>query len=113
MWRLRGVIDQLLLGVGSSRGRRSSGSLRIGDVIDFFRVEDLKQDALLLLRAEMKLPGKAWLQFSIDRQRGKNRLSVNAYFQPRGLFGILYWYALLPFHFFVFQNLISQIEKRS
>lgn len=113
MWRLRGAIDQLLLGVGSSRGRRSSGSLRIGDVIDFWRVEDLKQDAVLLLRAEMKLPGKAWLQFSIDRREGKNQLSVNAYYQPRGLFGILYWYMFLPFHFFIFQNLISQIEKRS
>jgi hypothetical protein len=62
MWRLRGMIDRILLGVGSSRGRRSSSSLRAGDVIDFWRVEDLKPEAMLLLRAEMKLPGMAWLQ---------------------------------------------------
>ena len=113
LWRLRGAIDRLLLGVGSSRGRRSSSSLRIGDVIDFWRVEDLKRDAMLLLRAEMKLPGKAWLQFRIDRRGDKNRLSVNAYYQPRGLFGKPYWYIFLPFHFFIFQSLIRQIEKRS
>lgn len=113
LWRLRGAIDRLLLGVGSSRGRRSSSSLRIDDVIDFWRVEDLKRDAMLLLRAEMKLPGKAWLQFRIDRRGDKNRLSVNAYYQPRGLFGKPYWYIFLPFHFFIFQSLIRQIEKRS
>jgi uncharacterized protein YbjT (DUF2867 family) len=113
LWRLRGAIDGLLLGVGSLRGRRSSVSLRIGDVIDFWRVEDLKPDAMLLLRAEMKLPGKAWLQFSVDQEGAKNRLSVNAYYQPRGVFGRPYWYICLPFHFFIFQNLIRQIEKRS
>ncbi|MHC4330616.1 MAG: SDR family oxidoreductase [Planctomycetota bacterium] len=113
LWRLRGAIDGLLLGVGSLRGRRSSSSLRIGDVIDFWRVEDLKSDAMLLLRAEMKLPGKAWLQFSVDQEGVKNRLSVNAYYQPRGVFGRPYWYVCLPFHFFIFQNLIRQIEKRS
>jgi uncharacterized protein YbjT (DUF2867 family) len=113
LWRLRGAVDRLLLGVGSVRGRRSSSSLRIGDVIDFWRVEDLRRDAMLLLRAEMKLPGKAWLQFRIDPQGDKNRLFVNAYYQPRGVFGKLYWYIFLPFHFFIFQNLIRQIEKRT
>lgn len=113
MWRLRGAIDRLLLGVGSSRGRRSSSSLRVDDVIDFWRVEDLKRDTMLLLRAEMKLPGKAWLQFKIDQEGNKNRLSVKAYYQPRGLFGRPYWYIFLPFHFFIFQSLIRQIEKRS
>jgi uncharacterized protein YbjT (DUF2867 family) len=113
LWWLRGAIDGLLFGVGSLRGRRSSSSLRIGDVIDFWRVEDLKPDAMLLLRAEMKLPGKAWLQFSVDQEGAKNRLSVNAYYQPRGVFGRPYWYVCLPFHFFIFQNLIKQIEKRS
>jgi uncharacterized protein YbjT (DUF2867 family) len=113
LWRLRGAIDRLLLGVGTSRGRRSSSSLRIGDVIDFWRVEDLRQDTMLLLRAEMKLPGKAWLQFKIDRQGDNNCLIVNAYYQPKGIFGKLYWYIFLPFHFFIFQNLIRQIEARS
>ncbi len=124
LWRLRGAVDRLLLGVGSVRGRRSTSSLRIGDVIDFWRVEDLKREAMLLLRAEMKLPGKAWLQFRIDpegthlgegasRSGGKNKLSVNAYYQPRGVFGKPYWYMFLPFHFFIFHNLIRQIERRS
>ena len=113
LWRLRGMIDRVLLGVGSSRGRRSSSTLRVGDVIDFWRVESLKQHAMLLLRAEMKLPGKAWLQFNVDPQEGKNRLSVKAYYQPAGVFGKPYWYACLPFHFLIFQNLIRQIEKRA
>ncbi len=82
-------------------------------MIDFWRVEDLKQDAMLLLRAEMKLPGKAWLQFSVDQEEGKNRLSVKAYYQPQGVLGKPYWYMFLPFHFFIFHNLIRQIEKRS
>jgi uncharacterized protein YbjT (DUF2867 family) len=113
LWRLRGMIDRLLLGVGSLRGRRSFSSLRVGDVIDFWRVESLKQDAMLLLRAEMKLPGMAWLQFNVDPHEGGNRLSVKAYYQPAGLFGKPYWYACLPFHFLIFQNLIKQIEKRA
>lgn len=113
LWRLRGTIDRLFLGVGSSRGRRSSSSLRIGDVIDFWRVEDMGKDAMLLLRAEMKLPGKAWLQFDIDQEHGKNRLSVNAFYQPHGILGKIYWYIFLPFHFFIFHNLIREIEKRS
>ncbi|HUV65324.1 MAG TPA: SDR family oxidoreductase [Sedimentisphaerales bacterium] len=113
LWRLRGAVDRLLLGVGSSRGRRSSSSLRIDDVIDFWRVEDLKRDTMLLLRAEMKLPGKAWLQFRIDPEGDKNRLFANAYYQPSGVFGKPYWYMFLPFHFFIFHSLIRQIEKRS
>ena len=113
MWRLRGMIDRIFLGVGTSRGRRSSSSLRTGDVIDFFRVEELKPDRLLILRAEMKVWGKAWLQFSINQEDNKNRLSVNAYYLPNGLFGKIYWYLCLPFHFFIFHSLIRQIEKQS
>jgi uncharacterized protein YbjT (DUF2867 family) len=113
MWWLRGRIDRLLMGVGISRGRRSSSSLRVNDVIDFWRVEKLNPDALLLLRAEMKLPGMAWLEFNIDPEGEKNHLSVNAYYQPRGWFGKPYWYMFLPFHFFIFHDLIKQIEGRS
>jgi uncharacterized protein YbjT (DUF2867 family) len=113
MWRLRGAVDRILLGVGSVRGRRSLSDLRVGDVIDFWRVESLKPDAMLLLRAEMRLPGKAWLQFNVDRIERWNRLSVNAYYRPNGLLGKLYWYAFLPFHFLIFRRLIEQIEKRS
>lgn len=113
IWRLRGMLDRILLGVGTSRGRRSISTLRINDVIDFWRVEDLKNDEMLLLRAEMKLPGRAWLEFSIDRKEHKNCLSVKGYFQPQGLFGKIYWYIFLPFHHIIFSDLIKQIEKRS
>jgi len=113
LWRLRGLIDKMLLGVGSSRGRRSSSSLRVNDVIDFWRVEDLRKRRRLLLRAEMKLPGMAWLEFRIDQKGKSNHLSVNAYYQPRGIFGKLYWYVFLPFHFFIFYDLIREIDKRS
>jgi hypothetical protein len=111
MWRLRGSVDRILMGVGTLRGRRSHTDLRINDVIDFWRVEDLRPDERLLLRAEMKLPGKAWLEFRINREADKNRLSVNAYYQPRGLAGKIYWYLFLPFHHTIFKDLIIQIEK--
>jgi hypothetical protein len=61
----------------------------------------------------MKLPGKAWLEFSIDSYEGLNKLSVNAYFQPKGFLGLIYWYFFLPFHFYIFKDLLKQIEKRS
>ena len=80
MWKLRGMVDGMLLGVGSSRGRRSRSSLRINDVIDFWRVEDMIKDTMLL-RAEMKLPGKAWLQFTIDTQKEPTIVSVKAFYQ--------------------------------
>jgi uncharacterized protein YbjT (DUF2867 family) len=114
MWRLRGFIDRMLMGVGTSRGRRSESELRINDVIGFWRVEDLKPDRKLLLRAEMILPGKAWLEFSILPEKDQqNRLWVRAYFQPRGLPGRLYWYNFLPFHFIIFKNLLKQLVLRS
>ncbi len=113
MWKLRGNVDRLLLGVGTSRGRRSRSSLRINDVIDFWRVEDLRQNKMLLLRAEMKLPGKAWLQFDISPQGAMNRLSVKAFYQTHSFLGKAYWYFFLPFHHFIFRDLIAQIEKIS
>lgn len=113
MWRLRGLLDRIMLGVGTSRGRRSSHDLRINDVIDFWRVEDLRQDSCLLLRAEMKIPGKAWLEFKISPIEEANNLSVTAYFEPKGIWGKLYWYNMLPFHHFIFKDLINQLEKRS
>jgi uncharacterized protein YbjT (DUF2867 family) len=114
MWRLRGFIDRILMGVGTSRGRRSESELRINDVIDFWRVEDLVPDRRLLLRAEMKLPGKAWLEFRIlPEEEDRNGLSVIAYFQPRGLPGRLYWYNFLPFHFIIFKDLLKQLVIRS
>lgn len=113
MWRLRGVADRLLTGVGASRGRRSPSRLRINDVIDFWRVEDLVDDERLLLRAEMKLPGKAWLEFNVRPAREQNNLSVHAYFQPSGLLGKIYWYVFLPFHQYIFNDLITELERKS
>ena len=114
MWRLRGFIDRILMGVGTSRGRRSESELRINDVIGFWRVEDLVQDKRLLLRAEMILPGKAWLEFSIQTEdKQMNHLCVQAYFQPKGIPGRLYWYNFLPFHFIIFKDLLKQLEIRS
>ena len=113
VWWLRGMIDRLLMGVGSSRGRRSDASLKINDVIDFWRVEDLKLDKRLLLRAEMKLPGRGWLEFKIVPENAKNNFSITAYYDTDTLFGMLYWYAFLPFHNKIFNDLIKQIEKRS
>jgi uncharacterized protein YbjT (DUF2867 family) len=112
MWWLRGALDRLLFGVGSSRGRRCQSSLEVNDVVDFFRVENIDPGRRLLLRAEMKLPGKAWLDFRIHDQGGKRRLSVTAHFFTASWFGRLYWYVFLPFHHFIFQGLLEQIEKR-
>jgi len=111
MWRLRGAVDRMLLGVGTVRGRRSRSRLKANDVIDFWRVEDLRDNERLLLRAEMKLPGRAWLEFRITPEGGDHRLAVKAWFAPEGWFGPPYWYMFLPFHRFIFKNLIIQIEK--
>ena len=113
LWRIRGMMDRLLLGVGTSRGRKSASTLGINDVIDFWRVEDYRIDERLLLRSEMKLPGRAWLEFRIERNGDGNCLSVKAYYQTSSLGGILYWYLFLPSHIFIFKDLIRQIERRS
>lgn len=114
LWRIRGGMDRLLRGVGTTRGRRSASSLRVNDVVDFWRVEKIHYHRQLLLRAEMKVPGYAWLEFRVDPITGdKNRLSVTAYYKTRGLWGHTYWYIFLPFHHFIFNDLIKQIERRS
>jgi uncharacterized protein YbjT (DUF2867 family) len=114
LWRIRGAFDRLLMGVGTARGRRSHTTLRVNDVIDFWRVEAIERNRLLRLRAEMKVPGRAWLEFRIDPDGElKNRLTVTAYYQSRGYWGRIYWYIFLPFHHFIFYDLIKQIEKRS
>ena len=113
MWKLRGALDKFLMGVGTARGRRSESILEINDVIDFWRVENLKRDQLLLLRAEMKLPGKAWLELKIERKNSGNKLYCKAYYQPQNLFGHIYWYTFLPFHDYIFNDLISQIVNNS
>ncbi len=113
LWRLRGGIDRVLLGVGSSRGRKSYSGLKISDVIDFWRIEDIQENKRLLLRAEMRLPGRAWLEFNIGEEGGSRRLNVTAFYDTKSLFGKAYWYICLPLHHFIFHNLIKEIEKRS
>lgn len=113
LWRLRGMVDRLLGGVGSSRGRRSYRGLKVNDVIDFWRIEDFREGQRLLLRAEMKLPGKAWLEFNIQPVPDGRKLSVTAYYDAQGFWGVIYWYACLPFHYVIFKELIAAIEKRS
>lgn len=109
LWRLRGLLDKIVGGYGLNRGRRTTADLRIGDALDFWKVADLVPNKRLLLLAQMKLPGKAWLEF--DLQQGT--LVQTAHFIPHGLWGRLYWYAVLPFHSFVFPNLCAKIVEQA
>ncbi|WP_276496419.1 SDR family oxidoreductase [Pontibacter litorisediminis] len=112
LWRLRGLLDKLVGGVGLRRGRRSPTEVRAGDTIDFWRVllAD-RQSRRLLLYAEMKLPGEAWLQFRICEEADGTYLEQLAAFRPHGLLGRLYWYAVLPFHFIIFGGMARNIVR--
>jgi len=109
LWRIRGLIDKLLGGPGLNRGRRDPDELRIGDSLDFWKVVDIKQNKRILLSTQMKVPGKAWLEFSI---KGRT-LVQTAHFLPKGLWGRLYWYLTAPFHTIVFRDLAKGIIKRA
>jgi uncharacterized protein YbjT (DUF2867 family) len=109
LWRLRGAMDKMVGGYGLNRGRRVSSELRIGDALDFWKVADIKPNKRLLLLAQMKLPGKAWLEFVIEN----NMLVQTAHYYPRGVLGRLYWYITLPFHNLVFQDLAEKIVKQA
>ncbi|WP_133273507.1 SDR family oxidoreductase [Hymenobacter radiodurans] len=112
LWRVRGLLDKFAGGVGLRRGRRSPTDLRAGDQLDFWRVLVADRPGRrLLLYAEMKLPGEAWLQFRIvpDEATGGHRLEQLAAFRPRGLAGRLYWYSLVPFHFIIFKGMVENI----
>lgn len=113
LWQLRGMMDRMVGGVGMRRGRRHPRELRVGDPLDFWRVEALEVPHLLRLRAEMKLPGRAWLQFEVLPDPGGSRVEQTAFFEPRGILGYLYWYSSLPFHRFVFPGLIGALKKRA
>ena len=112
-WAMRGWMDKAVGGVGLRRGRRHPDDIRAGESLDFWRVEEVKPDRMMRLRAEMKLPGKAWLQFESEPKEGKTLLTVTAYFAPHGLFGFLYWYAMWPFHKFIFDGLTRQVASRA
>jgi hypothetical protein len=112
LWRIRGYLDRLSGGVGLRRGRTNLNRLASGDVLDFWRVIVADRDEQrLLLYAEMKLPGEAWLEFKIIQKGKKQFLTQTATFRPSGLPGRIYWYLLLPFHFFIFDGMINNIEK--
>lgn len=113
-WIIRGWLDKLVGGVGLTRGRRSPNDLFVGDSLDFWRVEAIETDHLMRLRAEMKVPGKAWLQFqSVQQEDGRTLLVETAYFAPRGLAGLLYWYSMYPFHLFIFSGMLAQVIERA
>jgi uncharacterized protein YbjT (DUF2867 family) len=114
-WRIRGAFDRLCGGVGLRRGRRDADSVRVGEALDFWRVEAVEQNHLMRLRAEMKVPGKAWLQFEVKAQEHDTRplLSQIAFFAPKGLLGLVYWYALYPIHSMIFGGMIQRVAKRA
>lgn len=109
LWQLRGLIDKAVGGYGLNRGRRQASTLRIGDALDFWKVADLVANKRLLLLAQMKLPGKAWLEFDLQN----DTLTQTAHFIPHGLLGRWYWYAMLPFHFFIFKDLSRKIVQQA
>jgi hypothetical protein len=91
------------------RGRRHPDRLWVGDALDFWRVEAVEPDSLLRLRAEMKLPGEAWIEWQVEHEDGGSRLSQRAMFYPRGLTGRAYWYLLIPFHALIFARMARRI----
>ncbi|GAC1652200.1 MAG: SDR family oxidoreductase [Vulcanimicrobiaceae bacterium] len=112
LWKLRGLMDLAVGGVGLRRGRRSEGELRLGDAVDFWRVDAYEPGRLLRLRAEMKLPGKAWLEFEVESlNASRSRFRQTAFFEPRGLFGFVYWYAVAVFHGLIFGNMATRIVR--
>lgn len=113
-WQLRGMIDRLFGGVGMRRGRRDPEDLRAGDSLDFWRVERVEPGRLIRLRAEMLVPGRAWLEFEASAEAdGSTRLIQTAFFDPKGLSGLLYWYSLYPIHGVIFSGLIRMIAQNS
>jgi hypothetical protein len=113
LWVVRGWMDLVIGGVGMRRSRRHATELRVGDVVDFWRVEALEAPRLLRLRAEMRLPGDAWLEWSIAPDGAGARVVQRALFRPRGLLGRAYWYAVAPFHRFIFRPLVTRVAQHA
>jgi uncharacterized protein YbjT (DUF2867 family)/uncharacterized protein YndB with AHSA1/START domain len=116
LWQVRGLMDRLVGGVGLRRGRRDPGRLRVGESLDFWRVEDVEPGRLLRLRAEMRVPGLAWLEMTVEpRGASGSTYTQRALFHPRGLLGHLYWWSVAPFHGIVFggmlRNIVSAAEQ--
>ena len=113
LWQVRGLADRILGGPGLRRGRRDPDTLVVGDVVDFWRVEECLPPRLLRLRAEMKNPGLAWLEFTIEPLTSGSRLRQRAVFFPRGLAGQAYWWSVAPFHSIVFPHMIQRIVEQA
>ena len=116
LWKIRGVLDELVGGYGLQRGRRSASDVRVGEAVDFWRVEALEKDRLLRLRAEMKVPGKAWLQFEVCPVEDAADASVvtqTAFFEPKGLAGLMYWYLFYLPHQWLFPGMLREIAERA
>ena len=113
LWRLRGFLDLLVGGAGMRRGRRDPDTLHAGDAVDFWRVDAIERNHLLRLTPEMKLPGRAWLQFEVSGRGSGSVIQQTAVFEPHGLAGLLYWYALYPVHSRVFAGMLRGIARAS
>lgn len=113
LWRVRGALDLLFGGPGLRRGRRDPEYLTVGDALDFWRVESHEPNRLLRLFAEMKVPGRAWLQFEIEPTATGSRIRQTAIFEPKGLLGPLYWYALYPLHEPIYSRMLSAIAREA
>jgi hypothetical protein len=113
LWRVRGLVDRLVGGVGMRLGRRDPDRLRVGDALDFWRVEEVRRPNLLRLRAEMKVPGRAWLQYEVVETSAGSRLVQTAFFEPKGLPGLAYWYALYPVHGLIFRGMVRVLAERA
>ena len=117
LWHIRGLLDQIAGGPGLRRGRRNQSTVRVGEAIDFWRVEELDENRLLRLRAEMKVPGRAWLQFEVEPEEGsdtpRSRITQTAFYEPKGLWGVVYWYSLVPFHPSIFKGMIKELGRRA
>jgi uncharacterized protein YbjT (DUF2867 family) len=111
LWKLRGLLDVIAGGVGLRRGRRDPEHVHVGEPLDFWRVEAYEPDRVLRLRAEMKVPGRAWLQFEVTPEHDGTMITQTAVFDPVGLFGLVYWYALYPMHRLVFDGMLRNIAR--
>jgi hypothetical protein len=112
-WRIRGVMDRMVGGVGMRLGRRDQEHLRVGDALDFWRVEIVDRPRRLRLRAEMRVPGLAWLQYDVEPTAAGSRLVQTAYFDPHGVSGYAYWYLLLPVHIPIFAQTVRVLARRA
>jgi hypothetical protein len=113
LWRIRGLMDRVVGGPGMRLGRRDPDHVRVGDAIDFWRVEDVRRPGLLRLRAEMRVPGRAWLQYEITPTATGCRLVQTAFFEPKGLPGLAYWYVLYPVHGLIFRGSVRVLAERA